>query len=238
MPLERIHRLVHERHAVGEEEHPFRPVAAHEQVGQRDHGAGLARASRHHQQCLAVVVLLERLGNSADAARLVEALDDGRIDLGAREWLAAAATLNDELQLGLLVEALHGAWRVHGVVPQPVLVAVGVEDQRALAEVLFKAVGVEFGLLLPHARIAASALGFDQAERLTVVTPEHVVHEALGLVVWHACDFELAVPRLVERPARLLQQQVDEVVAGLAFGVVVRIGLRGRSLPSCGHLRA
>ena len=112
------------------------------------------------------------------------------------------------------------------------LVAVGVEDDRPLAELLLQAVGVELRLLLADARVAARALGLDQPERLAVVAPQHVVDEALALVVRHAADLELAVARLVERPAGLLEQQVDEVVAGLGLGVVVRVRLRCCGLAS------
>lgn len=56
--LEGVHRLVHQRHAVGEEKHALHPVAAHEQIGQRDHRARLARAGGHHHQRLAILVFL------------------------------------------------------------------------------------------------------------------------------------------------------------------------------------
>ena len=191
--LEGVHRLVHQRHAVGQEQHALDPVAAHQQVAERDHRARLARAGGHHQQRLAVVVALEGLGDAPDAARLVVALDDGRVDLARGQRLARAAPLDRKLQLGLLVEALHRARRVARVVPEPVLVAVGVEDQRALAELALQAVGVELGLLLADACIAPRALGLDQPQRLAVVAPEHVIDEALALVVGHAGDFELAV---------------------------------------------
>jgi len=66
---------------------------------------------------------------------------------------------------------------------------------------------VELGLLLADARIAPGTLGFDEPQRFSVVAPEHVVDEALALVVGHAGDFELPVARLIERPAGLLQQE-------------------------------
>ena len=78
MPLEGVHRLVHQRDAVGEKQHALDPVAAHQQIAQRDHRARLAGAGRHYEQRLALVVVLERLGNAADGARLVVALDDRR----------------------------------------------------------------------------------------------------------------------------------------------------------------
>ena len=71
-------RLIDQRHAVGQEQYALCPVAAHEQVAQRDDRAGLARARGHHHQRLAVAVLLEGLADAADAARLVVALDDVR----------------------------------------------------------------------------------------------------------------------------------------------------------------
>src|SRR3972149_12277099 len=53
--------------------------------------------------------------------------------------------------------------------------------------------------------------------------PQHVVHEALALLVGHAADFELAITRLVERPAGFLEQEADEVVAGRGLLVVLRV---------------
>ncbi len=48
MTLERVHSLINERYAVGEEEHALGPVAAHEQIAERDYRARLAGAGRHH----------------------------------------------------------------------------------------------------------------------------------------------------------------------------------------------
>ena len=118
------------------------------------------------------------------------------------------------------------------------LVAVRVEDDRPPPELLLQAIGVELRLLLADLRGLLRALGLDQRQRLAVVAPQHVVDEALALLVGHAADFELAVARLVERPAGFLEQQVDEVVAGLGLGVVVRVRLRGARLLRLGHLGA
>jgi hypothetical protein len=83
--LEGVDRLIHQRHPVGEEEHALGPVAAHEQVGERDHRTRLASSRRHHEQRLAVVVALEGLRDAADGAGLVVALDDLRTDRGLRQ---------------------------------------------------------------------------------------------------------------------------------------------------------
>ncbi|MDA8116809.1 MAG: hypothetical protein M0000_05355 [Actinomycetota bacterium] len=118
------------------------------------------------------------------------------------------------------------------------IVAVRVEDQWSLPELLLQAIGVKLGLLLSDSRIATGALGLDERQRLAVITPQDVIHKALAFVVGHPRDFELAVARLVKRPARLLQKQVDEVVACCRFRVIVRIRLGGGSLLRIGHLGA
>jgi hypothetical protein len=120
---------------------------------------------------------------------------------------AAVAPLDHQLQLVLGVEALHGARRIAGVVPQPVLVAVGVVDDRPAAEARRQAVGVEARLLLADAGVAPRALGLDDGQRPAVVAPPHVVDEAAPVAVGHAGDLELTILRPVERPARLAQQQ-------------------------------
>jgi len=153
--------------------------------------------------------------------------DDRRVDLKRGQWLAAGSPLDQQLQLVLGVEALHRARRIVGVVPQPGLVAVGVEDDRPLAEHGLQAVGVELRLLLAHRRIAPGPLRLDQPERRAVVAPQHVVDEPGTLVVGHAGDLELAVAWLVEGPAGFGQQHVDERVAGLGLVVVVIVRARG-----------
>ena len=234
--FEGTHGLIDQGHPVGQEQHAFDPIAAHEQVAKRDHRARLARARGHHHQGFAVVVALEGLADAANAACLVVALDNVLVDWGPGQQFAGAAPLDEQFQLGLLVEALHLAWRILPIVPDPMVVAVGIEDHRALAEARLQAIRVQLRLLLSHARIPPRALGFDQSQRLAIIAPQHIVDEALALVVGHAVDLELPVARLGERPASLLEQQVDEGIARLGLGVVMRIGLRGRDLPRLGDL--
>lgn len=47
-------------------------------------------------------------------------------------------------------------WRLSGIIPEPMIVAVGVEDRRSLPELLLKTVGVELGLLLAGTRVASA----------------------------------------------------------------------------------
>src|SRR5205814_3807977 len=119
----------------------------------------------HDEERLAEAVALERLADAADGAGLVVALDDGAVDLGLAEGAPAVAPLDEEVELVLGIEAADGARGVSRVVPQPVLVAVGAEDDGPPAELLLEAIGVELGLLLSDARLAPGALGLDDGER-------------------------------------------------------------------------
>ena len=223
MSLKRVHRLPHECHAVSEEQHTPGPVRAHEQISKRDHRAGLARARRHNEQRLPLVILLVGLGNPADGARLIEALDGRAVDLFRAERLAKRPPLDGELELILRQESLDAARRVVSVIPEPVLIPVRVENHRALAELLLKAVRIELGLLLTDPGIASRPFSFHEAERFAVITPQHVIDEAFARVIGHAGNREFAVLRLVERPPRFLKQQIDEGVACCRFVVVVGV---------------
>jgi hypothetical protein len=235
---ERVLGLTHQGDAVGEEQHPLHPVLAHEQLGQRDHRPRLARAGRHHQQRLALVLHLERLGHRSDGALLVVALHDRPIDGGILQRPSGGAPLDEQLELVLGVEALDLARGIERVVPEVMGVAVGVEDDGPLPGHLLQAVRVQLGLALADLGILAGALGLDQPQRQAVVAPEHVVHEALLVLVGHAGDRVLAIASFAEGPAGLVQQEIDEVVAGLLFGVVVIVGtLLGEPL-GLGDLRA
>jgi hypothetical protein len=190
---------------------------------------GLARAGGHDQQGLAL--LLGECGiDGADGMVLVMPLDDGRVDDGLRQRLSGMPTVNEQPQLVTGEKSRHLARRVAGgVVPQPVLVAVGVEDHRAAAERLLQAVGVELGLLLAHLGTLGGAFGLDHRQRQPVAAPQHVVDVSLAAVRWHAGDLELPVARFGQWPARLGEQQVDEGIPGFGFGVVAGVdGLVGR----------
>ena len=149
MRLEGIHRLIHQRHAIREEQDAFRPVAAHQQIAQRDHCPRLSGARRHHHQRLAVSILFKCLADPPDGSLLIVALDDLPIDFRIGQLLAALPPLDHQLQFLLFVKALHLAWRGIHIVPHPVLVAVAVKNDRAPAKLLFQTVRVELRLLLP-----------------------------------------------------------------------------------------
>jgi hypothetical protein len=119
-----------------------------------------------------------------------------------------------------------------------VLVPVGAEDDRPLARLLLEAVRVELGLLDPHFGVLLGPFRLDQGQGLPVVAPEDVIDVALPLCVRHPTDLDFKVPLLVQRPARLPQHEVDEVVAGLGLGVVVAVWLSRVGLLRPGDLGA
>ena len=227
--LECVDCLLHQRDPVGQEQDALGPVAAHQQVGQRDDRARLAAAGGHHQQRLALIVRFKGGTDTAHGPVLVIAFDDGGVDDGFGQLFAAAAALNQQLQFLLFEEALHCARRVAGVVPDPVFVTVGIKNDGPLAVLRLQAIGIQFCLLLPYRRILAGALGLHQRQWFAIVAPQHIVDEADALVVGHAADFDFNV-QPGQLPACLFEQQVDEVIAGLGFGVIVRVGLGGIGL--------
>ncbi len=236
MLLEGVHRLVDQSRAVGEEQHAFDPAGLHQLVGQRDHGPGLAGTGGHHQEGLALL-LGEGVVHGTDGPALVVALDDRRVDRGVRKRCARRTTLHHQLELVPGIEPLDLARRVAcGVVPEPVLVAVGVEDHRPAPRHLLQAVGVQLRLLLADLRVLLGALRLDDGERQSVGAPEDVVHVAATVCRRHTGDRVLAVAFLGEWPARLGEQYVDEAVARLGLGVVVVVDrllgrANGRDLP-------
>lgn len=123
------------------------------------------------------------------------------------------------------------------VVPDPVLVTVGVEDHPAAAVHLFQGVGPELRLLLPLWPRAAGALRLDHRNGQAVGAPEGVVGDAVTLLVRHRLHPVFQIPALLQvGPSGLGQQEVDQAQAGRSLVVVVRIGgLIGAGL---GDLRA
>src|ERR1039458_40402 len=109
------------------------------------------------------------------------------------------------------------------VVPNPMLVAVAVENDGTLAELFLQTIGIELRLLLAHAGIAFGALRLDQPKGFTVIAPEDVINEAFAFLVRHSGNRVLAVLPLVQGPSGFLEEQVNEVVSGFGLGVVVGV---------------
>ena len=209
---------------VRQDQDALRPVAAHQQVGQRDDSASLPRARRHHHQGLALTILLERFPNPADRSGLIVPLHDRLIDRCVRQRAAGGAALDQQCQFIAAGEALHRAGRILRIVPEIVFVAVGGDNHRALAVFAFQAIGVEFGLLLALGGAVAGGFGLYHRQRLAVGSPEDIVAEADARGVRHAGYLDLGHPWGVRVPAGLAQQLVDEQVAGRGFPIIVRVG--------------
>jgi hypothetical protein len=205
----------------------FAPVAAHQQVGQRDHRARLAGAGRHHEQRLAVVVALEGLGDAADGPRLV-----------------VRSTISSLIVAGERTPRRRAAGSGAPARPSCRTPAPGAADSgcrpRASARSRWSRRSPAAGrTAAPGSRRRASpAAGRRVGHRGACAWPRPAraacrrrprarSRRSPALLIGHPADLELPVARLVERPARLLEQQVDEVVPGLGLGVVVGVGLRG-----------
>ena len=77
--------------------------------------------------------------------------------------------------------------------------------------------------------LALGALGFHQSKRFAIIAPQDIVDEAFTGLVRHAGDRKFAITGMIERPARLMQEDVNEGVAGLRLVVIVgvcRSGIR------------
>src|SRR5437660_12863992 len=105
------------------------------------------------------MIFFECFADAPDGPVLVIAFDNLLVDFGSRQRCSRATPLNQPFQFVFLIEALNVAGRVVLVVPNPMLVAVAIENDRTLAEPLFQTVGVELGLLLSHAGIPLGAFG-------------------------------------------------------------------------------
>src|SRR6058998_21443 len=103
MLLERPDRLIDQRDAVREEECALDPVAAHQEIAERDDCARLPCTSGHDEKHLSLVIALEGLADPANGPRLIEPLDDPLIDRRGRERFPRRAALHQELELVFLV---------------------------------------------------------------------------------------------------------------------------------------
>ena len=173
------------------------------------------------------MLLFERLADPADRSLLVEASGDVGIDLDVGEASTGVAPLHHELEFVPGAEPCGLTGRRHGVVPDPGLEPVRVEDDRPTAVHRLQCVGVQLRLVLTDGRIPSGPLGLDERERRSVVAPQHVVDAALTGLARHSGDLEFAVASSVEAPSGFAERQVDEEVARFGLGVVVIVGHGG-----------
>lgn len=173
--------------AVGKEQDAARPVGLHEEFDQGDGKLGFAGSCGHDHEGFASFSG-KVFGDSANTFVVVFAANDGRIDGDGFEGFSVGAAVDEELKFVCGIESLDQSRRVVGVVPYPCFVAVGIEDNRALACFLFQAVGIEFGLVLPFAGIFFRSFGFDQGKGEVVGAPQDVIDDSGLAFIGHAVD--------------------------------------------------
>ncbi|SLH03662.1 Uncharacterised protein [Mycobacteroides abscessus subsp. abscessus] len=227
--LERADGLLDQGLPVGEEQHPLDPVGAHQHVGERYHGARLARAGGHDEERSTLVLGLEPLGDGADRPLLVRPTGDLLGYGHLAERLPRRPTGDEELEFVTGVKTGDLPRRIAQVIPEVMFEPIAVVDDRPPAELLLEAIGIQLRLLLTGKRIDGCLLRLDDRQRQTVRAPQHVVDESV-LAVGHSGDGELAVPFLVEHPAGLTEHEIDQVAPGLRLVVVVRVGGCGARL--------
>ena len=151
---------------------------------------------------------------------------DARVDRHVGQRFAGGAALDQKLQLVPGVEALDLPRRVAvGVIPDPVLETVGVENDRPTPCHLLQAVRVQLGLLLADLRALGRPFGLHDRQRETVCPPQDVVDEALAVAIGHAGDWVLAVLGVCKGPASFGEHDVDEPISSVGLVVVPVVGL-------------
>ena len=155
---------------------------------------------------------------------LVGPLDNGVVDGLFPQKLLRRATLHHQRQFIALQKALNGARRLTRIVPNPMVITIGAENDRPLAILVLKAVGIELCLLLTDPRVAARAFGFDERQRLAVAAAQHVIDKPLAAIARHARNFDLDGVRRLRIESRLAQKRVDIEVAGFRLVVIVAVG--------------
>lgn len=76
-----------------------------------------------------------------------------------------------------------------GIVPNPVIITVGIEDYRPLPVLRLQTVGIELGLLLADTWVLARALRLNQRQRFAVIAAQYVVDIADAGRIRHALNF-------------------------------------------------
>lgn len=172
MGFEGAEGLSQEGIAIGEKQNSLDPIGANQQVNQGDRRSCLSGSSCHYQQGFTALFLVKGFSNAANRFSLVTTLDDRWIDLHEMESFAAGATEDEPFEFVLFEKALDVARWIALVIPDPMLVAVGVEEDGTLTELGFQTIGVEFGLALAVFGVFSGAFGFDQGEGLAVISPQ------------------------------------------------------------------
>ena len=135
------------------------------------------------------------------------------------------------LKAVLGVEAIELPRRkVLRVIPNPDVEAVRVEDDWAVPIPLFKAIGIEFGLMPTKLGIGRGLLRLDHGQRVPVVIPQHVigVTDARSRRLSVDLDFLAHLGRVLNTfcdiPAHARQHAIDEARSGFCLAELKFIG--------------
>src|SRR5580698_8882908 len=136
MSLEYIGCLLYQCYSVSQEQHSLYPVTPHHEIAESNRGASLTRACCHDYECFTLVIFFKGVPNPTDRTLLIETLNDFLVDFSVPHRGPRGSPLNKALQFILLIEALDAARRIIAVVPNPVLISIAIENDRAPAESL------------------------------------------------------------------------------------------------------
>ncbi len=223
MSLKGINRLINQSYPVGQEEDPFDPSPAHQEVHQGDHRSGLPGTGGHGQEPLALG-LHERFSQGLDNPDLVVPVHNLLLYILPLEALPGTTPFYEELELILGIEALNHPGGVCVIIPDPGLIAVGEENNRTAAVQRFDTVGVEFGLLLPYMGIDGCLLRLYDGHGKAVGSPEEIIDKALAPGVGHTRNGILFRDVGTDGPSRFRQELIDDELPGFLLGIVMAVG--------------
>ena len=132
--------------------------------------------------------------------------------------------MDEQFEFVSSVEAADDAWRISTeVIPQVVLVAVGVEDHWALGKKLFESVGVHLGLAPSGLNTRRGALCLDHGQRLAVSAPQDIVGKTGTGRCGKTGDPVFPDVGFVEVPTGRLEVGIDEICSSAVFVPVLAV---------------
>ena len=186
---------------VAKEKDALRPIRVSKQFCERDGHARLAGPSRLNDERLPTLAL-ELFRDALDSVQLIEPVDYVALWRQGSQRLAVSTSENQLLQAVLGVEAIDLARGVsQRVIPEPNLVAVGIDNDWTTALILFETIGIEPRLNLAVVGIDGSSLGLNDSQWHSVVVPKYVVDISLGGSGGLMTDLDLLADRSRARSA-------------------------------------
>ena len=215
--------LGHQRIPVSQEQNVLHPAVLQQYIAQGDDRSGFAGAGGHDQQSFPAVLVAKGIANSLDGTLLIVPARNVLLYHHIFERHPHGAQVEHLLQIPLGVDSRALALRVL-TVENVGLKAVGQEDRRAAAVLLFQNVRIEFCLLTTLGHIHTGALGFDHRQRPVGIVIEHIVRKAHFAPVGHSGQLHLIDPVLAFHPAGIFQHGVDVELPGFVLGDIQRLG--------------